>query len=77
MYGFKTLEKKYGITVTEERWWNPLTNRMMKTYNIYSADGCPWEKGLTREGVKKECEQWAKSLISIKKSEQKNGNERH
>lgn len=68
MYGFKTLEKKYGITVTAEKWWNPLTNRMVTTYNIYSADDCPWEKGLTRYGVKKECEQWAESLLAIKKS---------
>lgn len=68
MYGFKALEKKYGITVTEEKWWNPLTNRRVTTYNIYSADGCPWEKGLTRKNVKKECEQWAESLLNIKES---------
>ena len=66
MYGFKGLEKKYGITVTEEKWWNPLTNKQMKTYNIYTADDCPWAKGLTRDGVRKECEQWAKELLSIK-----------
>ena len=66
MNGFKTLEEKYGITVTEEKWWNPLTNKLVKTYKIYSADGCPWEKGLSRAGVKKECEQWAKLLLDIK-----------
>lgn len=66
MYGFKGLEQKYGITVVEERWWNPLKNKPVKTYNIYSADGCSWEKGLTRVGVKKECQQWAEALLSIK-----------
>ena len=66
MYGFKGLEEKYGITVIEEKWWNPLTNKQMKTYNIYSADGCSWAKGLNRDGVRKECEQWAKELLSIK-----------
>lgn len=71
MNGFKTLEKNFGITVTEEKWWNPLTNKLVKTYNIYSADGCPWEKGLSREGVKRECEQWAKQLLSIKERVEK------
>ena len=66
MYGFKTLEKKYGITVTEEKWWNPLTNTRMTTYNIYTADDCPWAKGLTRKGVKEECERWAEELLAIK-----------
>ena len=69
MYGFKTLEKKYGVTVTEERWWNPLTDKPMKTYNIYSADENAWAKGLDRKDVKKECERWAKELLSIKKNE--------
>lgn len=67
MYGFKGLEKKYGVTVVEEQWWNPLTNKMVKTYSLYSADGCHWEKGLTRKGVKAECEQWAEQLLGIKK----------
>lgn len=66
MKGFKRLEKKYGITVMEDHWWNPLTCKRMTTYNMYSADGCPWEKGLTKQGVKKECEQWAESLLKIK-----------
>ena len=67
VYGFKGLEKKYGIKVRDDSYYHPLTGRFVKQYNMYSADGCPWAKGLSREAVKKECIQWANVLISIKK----------
>ena len=68
MTGFKTLEKKYGITVTDDSYYNPLTGRLVKQYNIYDAEGCSWAKGLTREGVKKECEYWHDALLKSKKN---------
>ena len=59
MYGFKTLERKYGIKVVSEgEYYNPLTGKSKETFKIFTADGCCWEKGLSRKGVKRECEQW-------------------
>lgn len=66
MKGFIRLEKKYGIKVVEDEIYNPFTGRTLKRFKIYSADGCPWENGLTKEGVKKECEIWGKALLEIK-----------
>ena len=66
MYGFKGLEKKYGIKVVDDSFYSPLSGRFVKCYKMYSADGCPWENGLSREGVKRECEKWAKELLEIK-----------
>lgn len=68
MNGFKTLEKKYGITVVSEEFYNPLSGKFEVTYKMYSADGCPWEKGLSRRGVKRECEDWAEVLLEIKRA---------
>ena len=71
MRGFVRLEKKYGIKVVEDRIYNPLTGRTRMRYKMYSADGCPWENGLTKEGVKKECEQWAEQLIAVKEKRER------
>lgn len=67
MKGFLTLEKKYGITV-EPDWcyYDEITGKKHQLYKMYSADGCTWNKGMTREEVKKDCEEWAKFLLSIK-----------
>lgn len=65
MKGFKTIEKKYGIKVREDgHIWRG--DRMIEQFKIYSADGCCWEKGLSRKGVKRECEEWAVALLEIK-----------
>jgi len=67
MNGFKMLEKKYGITVVSEGFhWNDFFRKRIETFKMYSADGCPWEKGLSRKGVKMECEKWANTLLDIK-----------
>ena len=69
MNGFKTLEKKYGVTVVSEGFhWNDSLGKRIETFKIYSADGCPWEKGLSRKGVRGECERWAKQLLVIKEN---------
>ena len=67
MTGFKTLEKKYGVNVVSEGYhYNDRTGKMVETFKMYSADGCCWEKGMSRKGVKAECEQWSKQLLEIK-----------
>ena len=65
--GFKTIEKKYGVKVRSEGYhYNIYAGKMVETFKLYSADGCCWEKGLSRKGVKAECERWANDLIAIK-----------
>ena len=66
MKGFVRLEKKYGIKILDDEIYNPLTGKTLKRYKMYSADGCPWQNGLTKEGIKKECEIYADRLIKIK-----------
>lgn len=80
MYGFKTLEKKYGITVGLDSIRFTADRGKVMRYKIYSADGCPWENGLTRAGVKAECEEWAEQLLAIKRQvelEKGEQNEKH
>ena len=43
-----------------------VSGREVETFRMYSADGVCWEKGLSRKGVKRECEEWAEQLLSIK-----------
>ena len=71
VWGFKGLENKYGITVVSEgHHYNPMTGASKETFKIFTADGCCWEKGLSRKGVKRECEEWSKSLLEIKENMQ-------
>jgi len=65
--GFKTIEKKYGVKVVSEgHHYDIYACKSIETFKMYSADGCCWEKGLSRKGVKAECERWAEHLIAIK-----------
>ena len=67
MRGFKGLELKYGIEVVSEgEYYNPLNGKWTETFKIYTADGCCWEKGLSRAGVKRECEEWADDILRIR-----------
>ena len=68
MNGFKGLEKKYGIKVEEDGVYFTAIGEASPRYKIFSADGCQWENGLTRHGVKLECETYAKQLLSIKET---------
>lgn len=66
--GFKTLENRYGIKVVSEgHHYNWMKGKSVETFAIYTTDGCCWEKGLSRKGVKEECETWGKELLKIKK----------
>ena len=61
------LEKKYGITIRDDGFYNPRTGKYVQAYKFCSADGCPWENGLrTIKAIEKECEEWAKHLLDIK-----------
>ena len=65
--GFKVLEGRYGIKVVSEGHHMNCYGKMVETFAMYTADGCCWEKGLSRSGVKAECLAWEKELIGIKK----------
>ena len=59
--------KKYGITIVENGYYN-LHGKYVKLYDIYSADGCCWEKGMKSvKAIQEECEYWSENLLRIKK----------
>lgn len=63
------LEKKYGVVILDDTFVNPLTNKVVKGYKMYSADACPWEKGLpSMKAVEKECKDYEYELLTIKNS---------
>ena len=65
MAGFKTIERKYGVSVVSEGYhWNG--NRMIETFMMLTKDGCCWEKGMSRKRVKAECEEWSRELLAIR-----------
>ncbi len=69
MKGFKTIEKKYGIKVTHDYYDWLLGDKQVEKFRVYTADGCLWDRGLTRAGVKMMVEHDAPSLKAIKKDE--------
>lgn len=66
MTGIKSYESKYGITVTNDSFTNPLTGKYQKRYKIYTADGCLWENGLTYRGLQQEIKASANIFLQIK-----------
>lgn len=66
-YGITKMEKKYGITIRDDSFYNPTTGKTVECYRIYTADGCPWENGLTFRGLQAECKQHGDEFISIAK----------
>lgn len=66
------LEKKYGITVVSEgHHYNFHTGRSLETFKVYSADGCCWDKGLTKKGLQVMCKADHDALLKIKKNEER------
>ena len=62
------LEEKYGINIEENGYWN-WQDKYVKLYDMYSADGCCWEKGFkTIKAVAEECRRYNKELLNIKKA---------
>lgn len=66
MARIKSYENKYGITVTNDSFTNPLTGKYQKRYKIYTADGCLWENGLTYRGLQQEIKASANIFLQIK-----------
>lgn len=59
------MEKKYGIKIRDDSFWNPLTGKDCKRYKIYTADGCSWENGLTFRGLQAECREYGDTFKKI------------
>lgn len=66
MARIKSYENKYGITVTNDSFTNPLTGKYQKRYKIYTADGCLWENGLTYQGLQQEIKTSGDIFLQIK-----------
>ncbi len=64
MTTIERLEKKYGIKVRED-FYSERSGKQL--YRFCSADGCPWENGLTLKGLREECKTWEAALLEIKK----------
>ena len=58
MKKIKEIQKKYGITIRDDGFYSPLTGKTVKCYRIYTADGCPWENGLTFRGLQADCREY-------------------
>ena len=58
--------KKYGILVVENGYYD-WKGRYVKLYDIYTSDGCSWEKGLSWKGVLAEIREYKDVFVSIKK----------
>ena len=61
------MEKKYGIVIRDDSFWSPLKRKYIKCYRIYTADGCPWENGLTYRGLQMECKNYGDTFKEIKR----------
>ncbi len=61
------MEKKYGIVIRDDTFWSPLKRKYIKCYRIYTADGCPWENGLTYRGLQTECKNYGDTFKEIKR----------
>ena len=61
------LEKKYGIIIADDSYYNPIRGKTVKAYKYYSADGCLFSNGLqTLKAVEMDCREWSDTLIDIK-----------
>lgn len=61
----KKMEKKYGIRIADDSFYNPMTGKYSKRYRIYTADGCPWENGLSYRGLQAECREYGDTFKRI------------
>lgn len=62
----KQLIDKYGIDIVENGYYDWRGN-YIRLYDMYSADGCCWDKGFsTIKAISDECIRYQKELLSIK-----------
>ncbi len=65
--GRATLEKRYGIKIANDDYFDPFSGKCVKQYKVYSADGCLWNYGLaTMKAVEEVCRRNRDSLLHIK-----------
>jgi len=61
------IKKVYGVTIVENGYYD-WKGRYIKLYDMYSADGCCWDKGKhSIKEVYEECLYWSARLREIKK----------
>ena len=66
------LEKKYGISIADDSYWNPLQQRYVKRYRVYTADDCEWENNMTWSRLLTMLKEDAKRLLEIKRRVENN-----
>ena len=66
MNSIEQMERKYGIKIRDDTFYDPLKNRTVKRYRIYTADGCQWENGLTFRGLQAECRKYGNTFKKIR-----------
>lgn len=59
------MEQKFGIRIRDDSFWDPVKQRFLKRYKIYTADGCPWENGLSFRGLQAECRKYGNTFSKI------------
>ena len=64
----KQMERKYNITIVDDSFYSPLSNKLVKQYKIYTADGCLWENGLSFRGLQAECREFGEAFKRIGKT---------
>lgn len=61
----KELERFYGVNIVEDGYFH--FGKYRKLYNIYTADGCCWEKGLPNiKACEDELKEWEDKILYIK-----------
>ena len=65
-YGIGGMERKYGIKIRDDSFWDPFKQKFYKRYKIYTADGCQWENGLSYRGLQAECRKYGDTFKEIK-----------
>lgn len=61
----ENLKKKYHIHIVDDSFWHPMYGKYIKRYKIYTADGCPWENGLSYKSLLAECKKYGDTFLAI------------
>ena len=65
MKRIEQMEKKYGIFIRDDSFYDPLKQKFCKRYRIYTADGCQWENGLSFRGLQAECKRYGDTFKKV------------
>ena len=69
----KTLENRYNVFIERNTFWNPLTRHERESFNVYSSDGCCWDKVIGYRSLIKALAEGKKFLTSLKPCKRYNG----